>query len=291
MPPRADILLTGLPRSGTTLACHLLNHLPDAVALFEPPSFFDVIRPTIAESLGKIAEVFEKQRTLIENTGTAESLSLNGKVPDNHLSYRASIENQRQNLLDGSSIRVDNLQPGTDYALIIKHPIIICSLLPEAAKEYPVFAIVRDPLSTHVSWCFTPFPVSQGRAGILERRHPELALHIAKQHDSFSRQAALLRWLFNAYSAALPRSHIIRYEEIIATGGGALAVIAPSAANLKHTLSSSSGVHRPSAAMLNSVAAHLWDAEEPWWQFYCRETARKSFEQMLSEASQTECTE
>ncbi len=166
MPPSADILLTGLPRSGTTLACHLLNHLPDAVALFEPPSFFDVIRPTVPDSLGQIRKVFERQRTLIENTGTAESLSLNGKVPDNHLSYRASIENQRQNLLDGSSIRVDNLQPGTDYALIIKHPIIICSLLPEAAKEYPVFAIVRDPLSTLVSWCFTPFPVSQGRAGI-----------------------------------------------------------------------------------------------------------------------------
>ena len=31
-----DVLLTGLPRVGTTLACHLLNTLPDAVGLDEP---------------------------------------------------------------------------------------------------------------------------------------------------------------------------------------------------------------------------------------------------------------
>ena len=30
------MLLTGLPRGGTTLACELLNHLPDVRALDEP---------------------------------------------------------------------------------------------------------------------------------------------------------------------------------------------------------------------------------------------------------------
>lgn len=33
---RANVVLTGLPRSGTTLACRLLNLLPDTVALHEP---------------------------------------------------------------------------------------------------------------------------------------------------------------------------------------------------------------------------------------------------------------
>jgi hypothetical protein len=31
-----NILITGTPRSGTTLPCHLLNELPDTVALHEP---------------------------------------------------------------------------------------------------------------------------------------------------------------------------------------------------------------------------------------------------------------
>ena len=31
-----NVVLTGLPRSGTTLACHLLNKLPDTVAVLEP---------------------------------------------------------------------------------------------------------------------------------------------------------------------------------------------------------------------------------------------------------------
>ena len=31
-----DIVLTGVPRSGTTLICYLLNKVPDAIALHEP---------------------------------------------------------------------------------------------------------------------------------------------------------------------------------------------------------------------------------------------------------------
>src|SRR5689334_16285425 len=34
-----DVLVTGLPRSGTTLTCHLLQKLPDTVALHEPMDF------------------------------------------------------------------------------------------------------------------------------------------------------------------------------------------------------------------------------------------------------------
>jgi hypothetical protein len=33
---RQTVLITGTPRSGTTLVCHLLNQLPDTVALNEP---------------------------------------------------------------------------------------------------------------------------------------------------------------------------------------------------------------------------------------------------------------
>jgi hypothetical protein len=36
---RANVVLTGLPRSGTTLVCRLLNKLPDTVALHEPLSW------------------------------------------------------------------------------------------------------------------------------------------------------------------------------------------------------------------------------------------------------------
>jgi hypothetical protein len=33
---QTNIVSTGLPRSGTTLTCHLLNKLPNTVALHEP---------------------------------------------------------------------------------------------------------------------------------------------------------------------------------------------------------------------------------------------------------------
>ena len=41
-----NIVLTGIPRSGTTLTCHLLNKVPNVVALFEPMLWGGVSDPT-----------------------------------------------------------------------------------------------------------------------------------------------------------------------------------------------------------------------------------------------------
>ena len=49
MQAERNIVLTGLGRSGTTLTCHLLNKLPDTVALAEPiaPGKFEDLMPDI----------------------------------------------------------------------------------------------------------------------------------------------------------------------------------------------------------------------------------------------------
>lgn len=38
-----NLLLTGMPRSGTTLLCSLLNEMADTVALVEPIAFVPVV--------------------------------------------------------------------------------------------------------------------------------------------------------------------------------------------------------------------------------------------------------
>lgn len=38
-----NIILTGLPRSGTTLSVHLLNKLPNTVGLHEPIKFKEIL--------------------------------------------------------------------------------------------------------------------------------------------------------------------------------------------------------------------------------------------------------
>jgi broad-specificity NMP kinase len=51
-----NVLITGTPRSGTTLVCSLLNKLPDIVALHEPMNVFDFV----SRSDDEIAHMIDK---------------------------------------------------------------------------------------------------------------------------------------------------------------------------------------------------------------------------------------
>jgi hypothetical protein len=81
---RANIVLTGLPRSGTTLACRLLNTLPDTVALHEPiaPGKFADAEDESAVLEG-VERFFRRMRRMIRREKVALSKNVGGKIPDN----------------------------------------------------------------------------------------------------------------------------------------------------------------------------------------------------------------
>ena len=76
-----DVILTGIPRSGTTLACFLLNTLSDVVALNEPLEgltarwrFHFLIRR-------RIDRFFAATRRSIRTRHTAISKHVGGELP------------------------------------------------------------------------------------------------------------------------------------------------------------------------------------------------------------------
>src|SRR5688500_6211375 len=92
-----NILITGTPRSGTTLTCHLLNLLPDTVALHEPMrvSEFGALHDH-AEICRTIARFCADQRAAIGERGRAVSKQIDGTVPDNtHEALRVDNELRR----------------------------------------------------------------------------------------------------------------------------------------------------------------------------------------------------
>jgi len=79
-----NILLTGLQRSGTTLACHLLNKVINTVALHEPLLVQKYAKENNNESFNKfIDEFFLQTRKSLLSNGTALTRTFNGLVPDN----------------------------------------------------------------------------------------------------------------------------------------------------------------------------------------------------------------
>lgn len=233
-----DIILTGIARSGTTLSCALLNKLPQCVALHEPMNPADLIGLAFPDAfLAAVGSFFAAQRASLLETGTAVSKARGGRVPDNPFESTPAAGGLRPSTVENQAVRFDKqLEPG--FRLVVKHPNVFTATLATLLTRFPCYAIVRNPLASLLSWHSIQAPVNDGHLPFGEAFDPELKAVLAAESDRLERQIEILRWYFSRYRTLLPRSHVIRYEDLIASGGRALAVIDPDAAKLDEPLES-----------------------------------------------------
>jgi len=263
-----DIILTGIARSGTTLTCSLLNRLPGTVALHEPMNPADLVGlDPDTVYLERIAAFFAAQRASLLADGTAVSKARDGRVPDNPFEKAAAGESLRPSTVDNQSVRFDKrLPPG--FRLVVKHPNLFTATLPALLTRYPCFAVIRNPLAVLLSWHTIQAPVNRGRLPFGEAFDPALAAALDAEGDRVNRQLILLRWYFSRYRGLLPDDHVIRYEQLVATGGRALAVIDPEAATLAEPLESRNRSTLYDAALVRDLARRLLEQDDIAAGFY-----------------------
>lgn len=216
-----DIVLTGIPRSGTTLCCSLLGQAVDTVALFEPMPVHELPQQPV-QALAAVEDFFRRSRADLLTKGTARSQQVDGAVPDNPFGSALGADGMRVRTAHLGDIRVDKpLSP--DFALVIKHNAAFTALLQVLVPAYPCYAVIRNPLAVLASWNSVDLPVAQGRLPAGERLDPELSRQLEGTADLLERQLILLDWLFGQFHRNLPMERIVRYEQVVATAGGALA--------------------------------------------------------------------
>jgi hypothetical protein len=208
-------LLTGLPRAGTTLCCHILNGYENTVALHEPltPTDFNAQagRSSAAE---KIQQFALSARDNILRNGIALTRQKNGQVPENPVSYHETKNGLRQMDVTLGEIAVQQKIKNENFNLIVKHNALFAGLLPELHKVIPVFAIVRNPLSVLASWNSVDLPVNNGRVPAGEMFCPELKILLDKTTDVIERQLHILEWFCQQYTEHLP-NRVMYYENFI----------------------------------------------------------------------------
>lgn len=252
-----DIVLTGIARSGTTLACALLNRLPQTVALHEPmdPATLVGLDPGTA-FLDRVAAFFAEQRASLLASGTAVSLARDGRIPDNPFESQPSAAGLRPSTTPGDRVRFEKgLDPG--FRLVIKHPNCFTAMLPVLRTAYPCFALVRNPLAVLLSWHTIQAPVHEGRLPYGEAFDPELRDALAAEPDRIGRQLLILAWYFTRYATCLPATHVIGYEDLVASRGRALAVIDRDAASLDEPLESRNASPLYDGRVVDELASRL----------------------------------
>ena len=247
-----NVCLTGLPRSGTTLTCALLNRLPDVVALHEPMKANTFSKYGGGEALGEIiADFFGKMRLSIER--------------ENKVITKPSRLGQ-----GGQIEKTLEKQLASPFSLCIKHPAAFSALLPVLVKHFRCFAIVRHPLAVLASWNYVDMSVNDGHSPAAEKLNARLAHDLEQAEDKYARQIILLSWYFAQYHRFLAKERIIPYESIVASGGQCLEVISASARQLDKTMRNRNKKKKHDPALLRMLAERLSKTDGAHWEFYPR---------------------
>jgi len=282
------VLLTGLPRSGTTLACELLNQLPDTVALDEPIAGESFKGWTSMQSSANEPAPDAGSR-VVDNTvqflqGMRDSIAQSGKAVSRHVGGRVSGAEKiaddeqragvRREVAERGEVKIDK-ELSEEFLLVVKHPAEFTAVLDLLAEQFPVYAVIRNPLSLLTSWQTVPLAVRRGRSPFAETVDRDLANALGGIDATVDRQLHLLGWFFQKYRSVLPQEQVIRYESIVESRGKALSVVTPAANALDERLESRNRAAVYDHDAMRRLGELLLDTDGPYWDFYPRESVER----------------
>ncbi len=275
-----NIVITGLGRSGTTLTCHLLNKLPDTIALSEPisPGKFAHLLPDHDAVVEGIEGFYNRQRRMARKRGLVTTKHVGGVVPDN---TKGVVDGVRQRIAEKGKIEVDKeLSP--EFYLAIKDVGMFKALLPALAKRFPCFTIIRNPLAVRASSLSVKSKKKQRTNPPALVRYDtglDRQLKGVKEEggDAVDRWVMQMHLTFERYLQELPRENIIRYEDICDSRGKALSVIVPAAGELDEPLENKNlnPLYAGHGEKILLYGERLLASEGAYWEFYSKESVEE----------------
>ena len=268
-------LLSGVPRSGTSLCCRLAGDLPDTVALSEPirrKAFGGMDTPHGA--CARIGDFAGQARALILAERRAPSVQVGGRLDDNRTASRQTDAGLRRLTGEWGEIAIDK-PLSAHFTLLIKHNALFAALLPRLTESFSCLALVRNPLSVLASWQTVDLPVHRGRIPAGEELDGDLHRALEREPEVLGRQLIVLDWFFGQFHAHLDPENIIRYEDVVESGGVALFRRLGHAGARPAALKSRNDSALYDDVMIDTLLAALLDSGGRWTQFYSPEDCER----------------
>ncbi|MFZ4462638.1 MAG: sulfotransferase domain-containing protein [Bacteroidales bacterium] len=280
MPSENNILIMGIPRSGTTLICNLINQLPNCVALAEPLNFTEINDYDDNKRKFYIDEFLRSSRESLINNGIAASKLLFGEIPENPCVTNANPNELRKSRMQNGLIRIEK-ELSQSFTLVLKHNSGFVAQLNLLLQHYQCFGIIRNPLSVLVSWSSVDMPVHYGFSPIAELFDAELKENLHKIVHSLDRQIYLLCWFFEKLSKNLTEKKIIKYEDLIASDGTLINRIIPFAEIPPRTLNNTNNTFGIDKVTLNDMYNKLIINSRSYDKFYSIDDIQRKYEELL----------
>jgi len=214
-----DVLVTGLPRSGSTLVSALIDGLPDAVCLNEP-----AWQPGLLSK--HTLDILPFCKWLIGDYGWTRQLLLNQEPVSDFRATDGSpvldglydLRQKRNDKDEPESVVFARPDLSPDFILGMRHHTLYTSILPTLVKfgKLKIIAVIRHPFDVLNSWRQLPMPlIGRGKPHGIARFWPE-ALAITEEKLE---AADMLVQLYDAYIQRYHelREHItiVKFEDVI----------------------------------------------------------------------------
>ena len=155
------------------------------------------------------------------------------------------------------------------FTLLVKHNALFAALLPRLADSFPVLALVRNPLSVLASWQTVNLPVNRGRLPAGEELDPDLHRALEDEPEVLRRQVIILDWFFARYHDHLAPADILRYEDLMESGGRTLfRRLGHEHAPPVALASGNADARCNAAAVVEALLRALVDSGGAWMHFY-----------------------
>ena len=228
----------------------------------------------------RIEALVEQVRGRIAVERRAPSIQSGGRLDDNRAASGCmGAGGLRRLRAEWGEIVLDKPLPAR-FGLLVKHNALFAALLPRLAASFPCLALVRNPLAALASWQTVDLPVHRGRIPMGERFDPELRRTLDGEPETLRRQIVVLNWFFARYRAYSPPENVIRYEDLVESGGLALfRLLGRPGARPVEGLKSRNDSPLYDKAVTGTLLEALLEAGGPWTHFYgpedCKRVAEK----------------
>lgn len=209
-----NLLITGIPRSGTSYLCTLLNRVKNTVVINEPAEVLKILRN---DSPVGLAQYYAFIRQQINNKSAIANKIANGKfiedtnVTDIRTYYSPNVDNP-------------------DFVLGTKNTLVYLTTIEKTAQILPdatLVTCIRHPYDTIVSWSNVSFPH-------IRNAEPRFLLHYASDRekraindilDNPDKTERYAKWWEHMSRIIINNADellIIRYEDMVSDPQGSL---------------------------------------------------------------------
>ena len=215
----ADLLITGLPRSGSALVGALVDYLPNTVCLNAPQwqaAFARNPIDTLPFCKWLAGDMLWARSQLLHGTPLPDFRATDGSPLLDGM--RDARQPRRE---DGSpqEMHFTRARLTHGFTLAMRQTTLFTSVLPALLDftDYRSIAVLRHPLELCQSWRSLPQPLlAPGNPPGIARFWPEALAALDSPGEDADRFARLYELYVQRYHELAPRVQVVRYEDVVA---------------------------------------------------------------------------